>query len=428
MRIAIKNGRVIDPAQNMDQVTNIYLSRGRILAIGDELPEGYTADQEIDAENKWVLPGLVDLQARLGEPGSHYAGSIASETKAAVAGGITSICCPPDTSPINDTQAVTELLQRRARQAATAFVMPIGALTQGLNGELLSNTFSLKQAGCVALSQANQPVQSALTLKNALEYVSTQDIPVMLRCEDQQLKNNGIAHSGPISSRLGLQEIPPSAETTALARDLILVEEAGVKAHFSQLSCARSVEMIAEAKKRGLPVTCDVAIHQLMLSEMDTMSFNSLFRVSPPLRSMKDKEALINGVRHGIIDAIVSDHTPLERDVKLLPFGESTPGISGLETLLALLIKLVQENQLDLMTAIKAVTQSPAEIIDCHTGSLEPGNSADICIVDPEAIWTLNPEEMVSEGKNTPFSGWEFVGRVEQTLFQGRPVFRNNQI
>ena len=428
MRIAITNGRVIDPAQNIDRITNVYLSRGKVFAISDELPEGYTADQEIDATDRWILPGLVDLQARLGEPGSNFAGSIASETKAAVSGGITSICCPPDTSPINDTQAVTELVQRRARQAATAFVMPIGALTQGLQGEFLSNTYSLKQAGCVALSQANQPIQNALTLKNALEYISTQDIPIMLRCEDNQLKNNGIAHSGPISSRLGLSEIPPSAETTALARDLELVEETGVSAHFSQISCRRSMEMIAQAKSRGLPVTCDVAIHQLMLSEMDTMTFNSMYRTSPPLRSMQDKEALLNGVKTGVIDAIVSDHTPLERDDKLLPFGESAVGISGFETLLSLIIKLVQENDLDLMTAIRSVTQNPANIIRCRTGSLEEGCSADLCIVDPEAIWTLDPEEMISEGKNTPFTGWEFVGRVEQTFFQGRPVYRNNQI
>lgn len=428
MRIAITNGRVIDPAQNLDKITNIYLSRGRIFAIADETPENYSVDQEIDANGKWVLPGLVDLQARLGEPGANYAGSIDSETKAAVAGGITSICCPPDTSPVNDTQAVTELIQRRARQAATAFVMPIGALTQGLQGELLSNTYSLKQAGCVALSQANQPIQNSLTLKNALEYVATQDIPVMLRCEDIQLKNNGIAHSGPVSSRLGLPEIPPSAETSALARDLVLAEETGIKVHFSQISCARSVEMIAEAKKRGLKITCDVAIHQLMLSEMDTMSFNSLYRVSPPLRSMKDKEALIQGVRSGVIDAIVSDHTPLDRDAKLLPFGESAPGMSSFETMLALLIKLVQDKQLDLMTAITAVTANPANILGINNGSMIEGNYADLCIFDPEAIWTLDSKQMISEGKNTPFIGWEFEGQVEQTLFQGRPVYRVNKI
>ena len=428
MRHIIKNGRIIDPGQNIDKVTNLYLSRGRVVAIGDDIPEGFTADQEIDATDKWILPGLVDLQARLGEPGSFYAGSIASETQAAVAGGITSICCPPDTSPVNDSQAVTELIQRRARQAATAFVMPIGALTQGLEGERLSNSFSLKQAGCIALSQANQPVQNSLTLKNALEYNATIGLPIMLRCEDAQLKNGGVAHSGPVSSLLGLPEIPPAAETAALARDLVLVEESGVKAHFSQISCSRSVELIAEAKKRGLPVTCDVAIHQLLLSEMDLLGFNSLFNVSPPLRSMRDQQALITGVKTGVIDAIVSDHTPLERDSKLLPFGESAPGISGFETLLALLLKLVENKQLDLMTAVRCVTQAPAQIIGCQTGSLVAGSSADIVIVDPNAVWTLETKNMLSEGKNTPFAGWEFVGQVEQTFFQGRPVYRNNAL
>lgn len=428
MRLAIINGRVIDPSQNLDAVTNLYIARGRIVAIDTTPPEGFSADQEIDASGKWVLPGLVDLQARLGDPGSNYAGNIASETKAAVSGGITSLCCPPDTSPVNDTQAVTELIQRRARQAATAFVMPIGALTQGLQGELLSGMFSLQQAGCVALSQANQPIQNALTLKNALEYAVSHDVVVMLRCEDQKLKNKGVAHSGAVSSRLGLPAISPSAETTALARDLILVEEAGIRAHFSQLSCARSVEMIRDAKKRGLPVTCDVAIHQLHLTEMDVMGFNSLFHVSPPLRSQQDKEALLQGLKDGIIDAVVSDHTPLEKDDKALPFGESRPGISGLETLLPLLLKLVFENGLDLTAAVRAVTQNPAAILQRNIGSLENGNSADLCIIDPEAVWTLEKERMLSEGKNSPFVGWEFVGKVEQTFFQGRPVYRDNPV
>lgn len=428
MRLAINNGRIIDPSQNLDKVTNLYISRGRIVGISDEIPEGFTADQEIDATGKWILPGLVDLQARLGDPGNNYAGNIASETKAAVAGGVTSLCCPPDTSPVNDSQAVTELIQRRARQAATAFVMPIGALTQGLQGELLSGMYSLQQAGCVALSQANQPIQNPLTLKNALEYAVSHDLVVMLRCEDKKLKNNGVAHSGPVSSRLGLPAIPPSAETTALARDLLLVEEAGIRAHFSQLSCARSVEMIADAKKRGLPVTCDVAIHQLHLSEMDVLGFNSLFHVTPPLRSMQDKEALRMGLKTGVIDAVVSDHTPLEKDDKLLPFGESKPGISGLETLLPLLLKLVHENQLDLMTAVRSVTQTPASILGRNIGSLDKSNSADLCIVDPHATWTLEADKMQSEGKNSPFIGWEFTGMVEQTLFQGRPVYRNNPV
>ncbi|WP_127471132.1 dihydroorotase [Thiomicrorhabdus aquaedulcis] len=425
MRLVIKNGRIIDPSQNLDKITHLYVSRGRIAGIGENPPEGFSADQEVDATGKWVLPGLVDLQARLGEPGSQYVGDIASETLAAVAGGITSICFPPDTSPVNDSQAVTELIQRRARQAATAFVMPIGALTQELKGERLSAIYSLKQAGCVALSQANTPIQNPLTLKNALEYAATHDIVVMLRSESRQLKNNGVAHAGAVSSRLGLPAIPPSAETIALARDLILVEEAGIKAHFSQLSCARSVEMIAQAKQRGLPVTCDVAIHQLHLSEMDVMGFNSLFHVSPPLRSLRDQAALLAGLKSGVIDAVVSDHTPLGNDDKLLPFGESKPGISGLETLLPLLMKLVQENELDLMTAIRCVTQNPANILGIQTGTLCESSSADFSIVNPEAIWTLNPKTMVSAGRNTPFAGWEFIGKVEQTYFQGRPVFRD---
>ncbi|MDX1347757.1 MAG: dihydroorotase [Thiomicrorhabdus chilensis] len=428
MRLVISNGRIIDPSQNLDKITNLYISRGRIAGIGDEAPEGFTPDQELDASDKWILPGLVDLQARLGDPGSNYAGNIASETKAAVAGGITSLCCPPDTSPVNDSQAVTELIQRRARQAATAFVMPIGALTQELKGELLSGMYSLQQAGCVALSQANQPIQNALTLKNALEYAVSHDLVVILRCEDEKLKNKGVAHSGPVSSRLGLPAISPSAETSALARDLILVEEAGIRAHFSQLSCARSIEMIADAKKRGLPVTCDVAIHQLHLSEMDVMGFNSLFHVTPPLRSLQDKQALQMGLKTGVIDAVVSDHTPLEKDDKLLPFGESRPGISGLETLLPLLLKLVNENGLDLMTAVRSVTQNPAQILGRNIGSLEVSNSADLSIIDPDAHWTLESDRMLSEGKNTPFIGWEFSGVVEQTFFQGRPVYRNNPL
>lgn len=425
MRLAIENARVIDPSQNFDQVTHVYLSRGRIAGIGEQPPEGFNADQTIDATGKWVIPGLVDLQARLGEPGSSYAGSIESETRAAVAGGITSLCCPPDTHPVNDSQAVTELIQRRARQSATAYVMPIGALTQNLKGELLSGIFSLIETGSVALSQANQPVQNALTLKNALEYCSTLDTVVMLRAKDVSLTNRGVAHSGPVSSRLGLPPIPASAETAMLARDLALVEESGARVHFSQISCARSVEMIADAKKRGLPVTCDVAIHQLHLTEMDLLGFNSLFHVDPPLRSHQDREALLRGLKNGVIDAVVSDHSPLGNDDKLLPFGESKPGISGLETLLALLMKLVQEQGLDLMTALASVTSNPSKILNIPTGTFQSDRPADLVIVDPNAIWTLNEEQMLSAGKNSPFKGWEFTGQVEQTIFQGRTVYKS---
>lgn len=427
MKIVIQNGRIIDPSQNLDRTANLYIARGHIVGI-DTPPEGFEPNQTIDAQGKWILPGLVDMQARLGEPGHNQTGHIASETKAAVAGGITSLCCPPDTDPVTDTQAVAELIQRRARQAATAFVMPIGALTQGLKGERLSEMYALKQGGCVALSQANQPIQNPLILKNALEYAASHNLLVLLRSENQQLKNHGVAHSGAVSTRLGLPSIPASAETTALARDLILVEEAGVRAHFSQISCARSVEMIQQAKQRGLPVTCDVAIHQLFLTEMDLLDFSSLLHVSPPLRSQADRDALRMGVKTGIIDAIVSDHTPLGRDEKQLPFGESQPGISGLETLLALTLKLVDEKVLSLSQAIQLLTEHPANILGLNCGSLQTGSSADLVIVDPEDYWTLTSDNMLSEGKNSPFIGWEFNGQVEMTFFQGRPVYLANAV
>lgn len=428
MKILIQNGRVIDPAQNIDRQTHVYIANGHILSVGDQPPAGFKADQTIDATGKWVLPGLVDMQARLGEPGHDQTGDIASETKAAVAGGITSICCPPDTDPVTDTQAVAELIQRRARQAATAFVMPIGALTQGLKGEHLSEMFALKQGGCIALSQANKPIQNPLILKNALEYAASHDLLVMLRSENKQLKNNGVAHLGAVSTRLGLLTIPSSAETVALARDLILVEETGIRAHFSQISCARSVEMIQQAKQRGLPITCDVAIHQLHLTEMDVLDFNSLFHVTPPLRSHADREALRTGVKMGIIDAVVSDHTPLGRDGKLLPFGESAPGISGLETLLALTLKLVDEKVLEVKQAIQLLSEHPANILGLNTGCLQTGNSADLVIFNPDNHWTLNHDTMVSAGHNSPFMGWEFYGQVETTFFQGRPVYQINPV
>ncbi|BBN58836.1 dihydroorotase [Hydrogenovibrio marinus] len=428
MRLMVENIRILDPQQDIDQVTNLYVARGRILGIGKEAPEGFEADRIINGTGKWLFPGLVDLQARLAEPGSHYEGTIASETKAAVSGGITTICCPPDTMPVNDSQAVTELIQRRARQAATAFVLPIGAITKELGGQYLSNMAALKNAGCIALSQANSPIQNSLTLKNAMAYAASNDILLMLRSENKNLKNNGVAHSGVVSSRLGLTEIPASAETAALARDLILVEETGVRAHFSLISTARSVEMIADAKKHGLPVTCDVAAHQLHLTEYDVMDFDSLFHVTPPLRSHDDKAALRIGLKMGVIDAIVSDHTPLDRDDKLLPFGESAPGISSLETLLALTLKLVEEDVLDLNQALAKVTNHPANIIGLHHGSLETGNSADFCIFDPETHWTLERKEMISKGDNSPFQGWEFRGQIEATYFQGRPVYQNNPV
>lgn len=422
MQLEIRNGRLINPATNQDEITNLYIKAGKLVSIGTNPPTSFQADEVIDATDKWVFPGLVDLQARLGL-GKEQSGDIVTETQAAVAGGVTSLCCPPDTNPITDTQAVAELIRRRARQAATAFVMPLGALTKGLEGELLSDMHSLSQGGCVAMSQADTPIENPLNLKNALEYAASHDLLVMLRSENQQLKNNGVAHLGAVSTRLGLPAIPASAETIALARDLILVEETGVRAHFSKLSTAGAVELIAAAKKKGLPVTCDVAIHQLHLSEMELLDFNSLFHTTPPLRSLNDKDALRMGVKMGIIDAIVSDHTPLQNDAKQLPFSESEPGISSLETLLNLTLRLVDEGLISLQKALELTSLNPANILQMPGGKLEENAPVDLVIFDPEAIWTVSEETLVSSSKNTPFLGWEFYGQVEQTFFQGKEVF-----
>lgn len=424
MRIEIKNARIIDPAQTLDAVTNLYVADGRVVEIAKKL-DGFVADRTIDATGLWLIPGLVDIGASLGEPGSFYQGSIESETAAAASAGITTVACLPDTTPVNDTQAVTELIQRRARQAGNAFVLPIGAITQGLKGEMLSNMASLRNAGCVALSQANSPIQNPLTLKNAMAYAASNDILLMMRCENQTIKNNGVANAGVISSRLGLPDIPHSAETVDLARDLILMEETGARVHFSQVSTAQSINMIAEAKKKGLPVTCDVAAHQLHLTEFDILEFDSLFHVSPPLRTHDDKKALRQALDAGIIDAVVSHHQPLDRDDKLLPFPESEPGISGLETLLHLVLKCVDEHELSLERAIKVVTSNPAQIVNQKIGSLAVGNSADFVLLAPESPWILQRNKMLSAGDNSPFQGWEFSYKVKATYFQGRNVFND---
>lgn len=424
MKLSLLNARIIDPAQNLDKITNLYIANGIVRAISDSQLDGFTPDKEMDATGQWIIPGLVDLTASLGEPGSFFQGNIQSETYAAAAGGITTIACLPDTHPVNDTQAVTELLQRRARKAATAFVLPIGAITQGLQGEMLSNMASLKNAGCVALSQANQPIQNPLTLKNAMSYASSNDILLMMRCENTTLKNHGVAHAGAVSSRLGLPDIPRSAETVDIARNLILAEETGARIHISQISTAESVEMIAQAKKKGLPVSCDVAAHQLHLTEYDVLDFDSLFHVSPPLRTHDDKKALRRGLAEGTIDAVVSHHRPLDRDDKLLPFPESVPGVSGLETLLHLVLRCTEEGDCTLNQALSSITQNPANILNKTVGTLKEGYSADFVLISPDTPWLLDRKQLHSAGDNSPFQGWEFNNQVTTTYFQGKAVYQ----
>ncbi|BAO45506.1 dihydroorotase [Thiolapillus brandeum] len=418
-RIHIRGGRLIDPANAIDAERDLWLEHGKVLAVG-EAPADFKPDQIIDARGKIVCPGLIDLGVHLREPGQEHKGTIGSEGRAAARGGITTLVCMPDTQPVIDTPAVWELIRRRAKACGNARVLAIGALTHELAGEQLAEMGALKRAGCVAVSNTRRPMANTLVTRHALEYASTFSLPVILCSEDPHLKAGGCVHEGAVASRLGLPGIPAAAETVAVARDLALTEHTGCRSHFHTLSTGRAIEMIRQARQGGAKLTAGVAIHQLFLMDQDVADFNTACHVDPPLRTQSDRDRLRQALRDGDIQVICSNHQPHEADAKTEPFPLTAPGISGLETLLPLSLKLVEEGLLDLATAIAALTSGPARVLDLPLGRLDPGRSADICIFDPEAIWKLDPETMASQGKNTPFAGWEFRGRVTHTLFEGR--------
>lgn len=422
MKLRIKNGRLIDPANHIDQVNDIFIADGKIIAIAEQL-DGFSADHEIDASGLLVCPGLIDLSVRLGEPQRQQARSIKTETEAAAKGGVTALCIPPDTDPIIDSPAVVELIEDRAKDAAKTMVYTIGALTQGLKGELLSEMLSLKQAGCLGVSNALKPITNTLVLRRAMEYAATLELTLFITPSDPWLQSQGCVHEGMVSSRLGLGGIPEAAETIALARDLMLVEQTGVSAHFHSISSGKAVSMIKQARDKGLNVTADVSIHHLHLSEHDIGNYDSFSHVIPPLRSVRDREQLLQGVREGVLTAISSHHQPLSNDAKLGPFAETTPGISGLETLLPLTLKLVDDGELDLKQAIACLSSKPAEILSIKKGQLAVGHVADICIIDPNVHRSCKPEQFVSAGKNSPFAGWLFNNEVAYTLFEGKLVY-----
>ncbi len=424
-RIHIKGGRLIDPANGIDDQLDLWLADGWVLAVGDP-PQDFAPDQVIDATGQIVCPGIIDLGVHLREPGQEHKGTICSEAQAAARGGITTLVCMPDTQPVIDTPAVWELIRRRAKACGSARVLAIGALTQGLQGEQLAEMGALKQAGCVAVSNTRRRMASTLVSRHALEYASTFDLPVILCSEDPHLKASGCVHEGAVASRLGLPGIPAAAETVAVARDLALTEHTGSRSHFHTLSTGRAIEMIRQARRDGARLSAGVAIHQLFLMDTDVDGFDAACHVDPPLRTQSDRDRLRQALRDGDIQVICSDHQPHEADAKTEPFPLTAPGISGLETLLPLSLKLVEEGVLDLPTAIAALTAGPAQVLDLPLGRLEPGRSADICIFDPDAIWELDPENMASQGKNTPFAGWEFRGRVTHTLFEGRLTWSND--
>ncbi len=421
MKIRIKNGRVIDPASQFDARQDVYISDGKIIAIGEQL-DGFEADKTIDATGLIVCPGLIDLSVRLREPGQEHTATILTETKAAAAGGITTVCVPPDTAPVIDNPTVVELIEDRAKKSGRSMVLTMGAMTQNLNSELLAEMARLKAAGCVGISNGLSPIKNSVILQRAMAYAATLDMTVFITPADPWLQSQGCVHEGAVSSRLGLGGIAESAETIAVSRDLILIEQTGVRAHFHNLSTAKAVKLIRDAQNRGLPVTADVSAHHLHLSEHDLGNYDALSHVLPPFRSIRDREQLQQGVRDGVISAISSHHQPLDKDDKLGPFAETKPGISGLETLLPLTMKLVEDDEVNLHTALAALTCNPADILGIDSGQLKVGTTADICLIDPDSEYECQPLNFVSAGKNSPFEGWLFNHQVSHTLFHGRLV------
>ena len=423
MNIHIKNGRLIDPKNGIDTVRDVFIAAGRIAAIG-AAPGGFAADRVIDATGLVVAPGLIDLAARLREPGYEYRATLESEMEAAVAGGITSLACPPDTDPPLDEPGLVEMLKHRARNLNQAHLYPVGALTSALKGQELTEMAELADAGCVAFSQADAPLTDTRVLLRAMQYAATFDFSVWLRPQDSFLAKNGVAHDGEVATRCGLPAIPVCAETIALSTMLALAQETGARLHVCRISSAAGVELIRAAKQQGLPVTCDVSMNHVHLSEMDIGFFDPNCHLMPPLRSLRDRAALRAGLLDGTIDAICSNHAPVDEDAKQLPFAEAEAGATGLELLLPLVLKWAQQERLTLSGALAKATLQPAQILGLDAGHLSVGAAADVCVFDPETYWKVEPAALKSQGKNTPFTGLEVQGRVRYTLVDGQVVYQ----
>jgi dihydroorotase len=428
MKILIQNGRVIDPASGLDKTADVAIAGGRIVAVG-AAPTDFTPERVIDATGCIVAPGLVDLAARLREPGQEHAGMLESEMTAAVAGGVTSLVCSPDTDPVLDEPGLVEMLRYRAEKLHLARVLPLGALTVGLKGDVLSEMGQLTVAGCVGFSQAEVPIPSTQVLQRALQYASTFGYPVWLRPQELHL-GKGVAASGPLATRMGLSGVSVAAETIALHTIFELVRSTRARVHLCRISSAQGVELVRQAKAEGLPVTADVSINSLHLTDADMGYFDSRSRLTPVLRQQRDRDALRAGLVDGTLDVLVSDHTPVDADAKALPFAEAEPGATGLELLWSLALKWGQDSKLPLPLVLSRITADAARVLGAALGPLQDsvghltlGGMADVCVLSTEGHWPVTSESLRSQGKSTPFSGYELPGRVLATVVGGHLAF-----
>jgi dihydroorotase len=436
MKIVIRNGRVVDPASGRDEPADVAIAAGRIVSIG-RVPGDFGASRTIDAVGCVVMPGLVDLAARLREPGHEHEGMLESELNAAAAGGVTSLVCPPDTDPTLDEPGLVEMLKFRARKLSLCRLFPLGALTRGLAGEALTEMAELTEAGCVGFSQAESPVRDTQVLQRALQYAATYGYTVWLRPQDPWL-GAGVAASGPVATRLGLSGVPAAAETVALHTLFELMRLTGARVHLCRLSSMAGVALVRAAKAEGLAVTADVSINSLHLTDIDIGYFNAAMRLAPPLRQQADRDALRAALADGTIDALVSDHTPVDEDAKNLPFAEAEPGATGLELLLGLALKWGDQCGLEMPATLARVTSLPVRVLGDALGSLASsagrlveGGVGDVCVFDPAAHWAVTPEALRSQGKHTPFAfdstGMALPGRVRATLVAGTVAYESAQ-
>lgn len=429
MKIAINGGRLLDPVSGTDKTGNIYVAGGRIVGM-DQAPEGFEGARQVDATGKVVVPGLVDLAVRLREPGFEHRATLESEMQAALAGGVTSLVLPPDTDPPLDEPGLVEMLKHRARQLHQANLYPLGAMTNRLEGKIITEMAELTEAGCVAFSQATQPLIDTGVLQRSMQYAKTYGYTLWLSPLEASL-SKGVAASGPFASRLGLVGVPVQAETIALHILFELQKTTGTRLHLCRISSAEGVELVRQARAQGLPVTCDVSINHVHLTDLDIGFFDTNYRLDPPLRGQRDRQAIRDGLADGTIDAICSDHTPVDDDGKLMPFSEAEPGATGVELLFSLVVKWAQEERLPLVQALARITSAPAAILKAGApslpgcGSLTIGWPADFVIADPDASWTVGRDTLLSQSAHTPFAGYELPGRVGMTFVGGRCVWES---
>lgn len=430
-KIIIENGRVLNPATSFDAVATIAIAHRQVVAISTEgqVPAGFEAAKRINAQNQLVLPGLLDLAVRLREPGFEHEGMLESELQAALEGGVTSVVCLPDTDPVLDEPGLVKMLKFRAANLKRARVFPLGALTRNLKGENLTEMAQLTEAGCVGFSHADVAIFNTQVLQRAFQYAANYGYTVWIRPNDAYL-GNGVAASGAIATRLGLSGVPAMAETIAINTVIALMKSTGARVHLCRLSSADSVDLVRGAKAAGLPLTADVSINSLFLTDQDIAYFDSRARLNPPLRQQRDRDALQQGLKDGSIDALVSDHYPLERDAKAVPFASATPGATGLELLLSLAYKWGRNQQLSLLDTFACVTSRAAQVLggaaqqeSVQLGQISLGQEADICIVDLAQDWVVDENSLSSQGKSTPFSSLELPARVMHTLVAGELCF-----